>query len=288
MKTISCFVLLISTSLFPLAIASAEDVQSIMTRIEQEKVAALTGYLEANPGAQDSETGLSYLIVAHAFLGNTKEITPLLEKRYAITDKGADAELSDLFGNVVQPLIEAYSESDNKEKALAFIEEVRTDTASHPMAQQIGQFLSQMGGGLDVPSTGDTLEIAFTDLDGKEIDLAAMKGKVVLVDFWATWCGPCVAEMPNVIAAYKKFHDKGFEIIGISLDSDKGTLVDFIKSKEMTWPQYFDGKGWENDIAGKYGIRSIPATFLVGKDGKIAAADLRGSALEGKLGELLK
>jgi thiol-disulfide isomerase/thioredoxin len=132
------------------------------------------------------------------------------------------------------------------------------------------------------------LEIAFTDTQGNEFDLAKLKGKVVLVDFWATWCGPCVAEMPNVIAAYEKFHDKGFEIVGISLDQDKDSLLKFIEEQKMPWPQYFDGKGWENEIAGRYGIRGIPATFLVGKDGKIAASNLRGGALEAKLAELLK
>ena len=114
-----------------------------------------------------------------------------------------------------------------------------------------------------------------------------MSGKVVLVDFWATWCPPCVAEMPNVIAAYNQYHDQGFEIIGISLDQDKDALLAFTKENKMPWPQYFDGKGWSNEIAGQYGIRGIPATFLIGKDGKIAATDLRGPALKSKLDELL-
>ncbi|HRH95785.1 MAG TPA: TlpA disulfide reductase family protein, partial [Prosthecobacter sp.] len=101
-------------------------------------------------------------------------------------------------------------------------------------------------------------------------------GKVVLIDFWATWCGPCVAEIPNVLATYNKLHEKGFEIIGISLDSDKKELTDFIKDKEMPWPQYFDGKGWDNKISSSFGIRSIPAMWLVGKDGKLVSTNVRG------------
>lgn len=119
-----------------------------------------------------------------------------------------------------------------------------------------------------------------TDLDGKPLSIAAAKGKVVLVDFWATWCGPCVNELPNVIAAYNKYHDKGFEIIGISLDQDKAALTDFIKKHEMPWPQFFDGKGWQNELAEEYGINSIPATFLLDKDGKIIGKGLRGPALD--------
>src|SRR5215213_9705262 len=114
------------------------------------------------------------------------------------------------------------------------------------------------------------------DLDGKPLSVAGLKGKVVLIDFWATWCGPCVAELPNVLKAYEKYHGQGFEIIGISLDQDKEKLTSFMKEKKMTWPQYFDGKGWQNKLAGKYGVDSIPMTYLVDKEGKIIASELRG------------
>ena len=125
------------------------------------------------------------------------------------------------------------------------------------------------------------------DLDGKPLDLAAYKGKVVLIDFWATWCGPCVGELPNVLAAYAKYHAKGFEIIGISLDKDHDKLTSFIKEKDMAWPQYFDGQGWQNKLSTKYGVNSIPATFLLDGEGKIVAKGLRGDALDQKLATLL-
>lgn len=126
------------------------------------------------------------------------------------------------------------------------------------------------------------------DLDGKPLSIANYKGKVVLIDFWATWCGPCVRELPNVLKAYEKYHPKGFEIIGISLDQDETKLKDFIKEKNMPWPQYFDGKGWNSKLGGKYGIQSIPATWLLDGEGKIIDSNLRGEALEAALAKALE
>lgn len=120
------------------------------------------------------------------------------------------------------------------------------------------------------------VDIKFTAVDGTEVDLAKMRGKVILVDFWATWCGPCVAELPNVLKAYEKLHAKGFEIVGISLDQDKAKLEAFVKDKGMTWPQFFDGKGWQNEISTRYGINSIPAMWLIDKKGMLVSTSVRG------------
>lgn len=130
------------------------------------------------------------------------------------------------------------------------------------------------------------VELSFTATDGSEVDLSRLRGKVVLVDFWATWCRPCMEETPNVVAAYNDLHDKGFEVVGISLDLDRSQLDAVTQEKGMVWPQYFDGKGWGNDIATKYGIHSIPTMWLLDKNGRIADTDGR-EGLEEKVLKLL-
>jgi peroxiredoxin len=124
--------------------------------------------------------------------------------------------------------------------------------------------------------------------EGKEIALSSLRGKVVLIDFWASWCGPCRKEMPNVVKAYSKFKARGFEIYGVSLDQDKSRWIEAIEKDGITWPQVSDLKQWSSEVVRQYNIQGIPFTILLDKEGKILAKNLRGPELEQKLAEVLQ
>jgi thiol-disulfide isomerase/thioredoxin len=148
-------------------------------------------------------------------------------------------------------------------------------------------------------------EIQFTDVAGRKVTLSGLRGRVVLLDFWATWCGPCVAELPALRKLYRDYHDRGLEIVGISLEnaalrsSDtpeqstekleraKKVLTDFIAREQMPWPQYFDGKHWKNDLSTRFGIRAIPAILLIDREGKLVSTGSRGEKLEAEVKRLL-
>jgi peroxiredoxin len=185
---------------------------------------------------------------------------------------------------------------EDDDKALALFQQLKTEFPETKAAQQADAMIAAVKSEQETNRIQRSLvvgsafpEFAEPDLAGKELALTSYRGKVVLVDFWATWCGPCVAELPNVVAAYKKYHDAGFEVVGISLDraGDREKLVQFTKDHGMPWRQIFDGKYWESKLAVKYGIHSIPATYLLDAEGKIAAKNLRGPALEQALAKML-
>jgi thiol-disulfide isomerase/thioredoxin len=128
-----------------------------------------------------------------------------------------------------------------------------------PLAAQVGKLFS----------------LRFKGLDGRDVDLEKLRGHVVLIDFWATWCGPCIAEMPQIKQLYDQFHSEGLEIVGISFDAEKAKLENYIRNENIAWAQYFDGKMWGNEIGKGFGLRNLPTVALVDKRGVLRFANAR-------------
>jgi thiol-disulfide isomerase/thioredoxin len=174
------------------------------------------------------------------------------------------------------------------DKGAVILRQIATNYPNTEYSQSAGKLLARIEGMKATAKLQEGLAVgaafpdfAVTNLDGAPLSVGALKGKVVLVDFWATWCGPCRAELPNVIETYQKYHARGFEIIGVTLDSERDKLEAFLQQQAgMTWPQYFDGQGWGNQLAVKYGVNSIPFAILIGPDGKIIGTELRGEELQ--------
>ena len=191
-------------------------------------------------------------------LGNTAAAEKVFKKSQKVYEKQLEQDKDDR--SALRGLANIHEKLGNIELASEY--QVKAD----PSLGWVGQVLPDFSSAVD--------------LDGTPISLADYRGKVVLLDFWAVWCGPCLGEIPRIKAVYEKYHDKGFDVIGVSLDEDAAVLREFIKEKEIPWRQIFDGQKGAGHLVQQYGIRGIPAPFLIDREGKVISVKARGSLLE--------
>lgn len=270
---------LIALCLCPLT-ASAEKAIDILLRHEKQKVEELKAYLQANPKAEDREAAVLFLIDSLTKVGDKMELLTLYEQMFEMM-----VDQKNVSFPIVQPMANLYAQTGQREKGLQFL--YRAGGIFGTKDEGIADMIFAMQQRLKRPLQGETMVLDFVALDGRKVNLAQMKGKVVLVYFWATWYSPCIAEIPVLAEIYKRYQAKGFEMIGINLDSDKEIVEQAIRTHRVTWPQRFSGEGSGDKIAEKYNITTIPTTFLIGKDGKVALTDLSGAQLNQALAKML-
>lgn len=228
--------------------------------------------------------------VYQANAGSSKidSILPVLQAVY----KGLDDERREY-------IIAFIKQNPSSLAGLVFIESLDMETefpcydlldkglfAAHPTNMFVKELHTRVEAERQVAVGNVAPEISLPDPGGQPLALSSLKGKVVLIDFWASWCGPCRKENPNVVALYKKYKDHGFEIFGVSLDRDKEKWLQAIQDDGLVWKHVSDLQYWKSQAAKAYGVSAIPATFLLDKEGKIIAKKLRGPALEEKMKEL--
>lgn len=302
---------------FARAAEPAKSVAELQSTHDRALVRDLAGYIAANPKAEDLDQAYMALfdkVIEHDWFADHESVAQqYLTKfpdgpvaslaRIVTTMARAQAGRFDEALSRYKELMGGLGKTEQEEFAANFADSLAsaaTAAGQYDVSRQVYEIL--IGRYADSPALRQKVrdEVARLDLVGKPAPAAAvsdvkgnplrlsdLRGKYVLVDFWATWCAPCVAELPRLQAAYTKYRDAGFEIVGVSLDESKTALADFVKVRSIAWRQVHNASSG-GDLVEAFGVKSIPATFLVDPNGTIVRLELRGRALDDALAKLLE
>jgi peroxiredoxin len=314
---LSALLLISALAAAPADAPPAANVAGIKNAHDRALIRDMLGYVEKNPKADDLDQAFMTVfekVIEHDWFTEHESIA----KRYIaeradgpirplaqIVATMARAQADDFAGALARynELMTGLGKPDQEEFAANFADSLAgaaIGAGEYPVARKVYQILLDRYGespALRQKVKDDLIrldrvgkpapQVAARDIKGDAFRLASLRGKYVLVDFWATWCAPCVAEVPRLQAAYARYHDRGLEIVGVSLDETKTAVTDFTKARGIAWRQVHNSSSG-GDMVEAFGVNTIPATFLIDPNGVITRLELRGPALDRELAKLLK